>query len=99
MPGDERSAPATLLSPGAGAGLSARLRRPLRIAVCGIGQVAVSDVELTDGVRALVPRGRAGKATHVLGVRARRRGFPDFDFKRNLGELSLGAWKPAPRRA
>jgi hypothetical protein len=63
----------------------------LRIAVRGVGQVAISNVDLTNGVRHLRPRGWPRTTKRILGQPAPQRGFPHFDFDRNVGELSLAA--------
>jgi hypothetical protein len=58
----------------------------LRLAVRGIGQLALSAVELTDGVqlrRALGPRRR------ILGRPAPARGWPDLDLGKNRGAWEL----------
>ena len=56
----------------------------LRIAVRGVGQVAISHVTLTNGVetRAMRPPGRK----KILGRKAPSRGFPLFDLERNAAE-------------
>ena len=56
----------------------------LRIAVRGVGQVAISHVTLTNGVetRAMRPPGRK----KILGRKAPGRGFPLFDLERNAAE-------------
>jgi hypothetical protein len=47
---------------------------PLRVAVHGIGQVAVSHLALTDGVRRLAAAG--GRVKRILGKPAQQRGWP-----------------------
>ncbi|MGA3006596.1 MAG: family 20 glycosylhydrolase [Opitutaceae bacterium] len=59
----------------------------LRVAVRGVGQVAVSGFILTDGVTARYPV--LGKKRIVLGQPAPRRGFPSIDWERNAGEREL----------
>ncbi len=62
---------------------------PLRIATRCVGQVAISHIELTDGVSTRVhapPRTR-----HVLGEPAPKSGWPRVDWQRNTSELPL-AW-------
>jgi len=59
----------------------------LRIAVRGAGQVAVSDIVLTDGIAARRPAD--ARRRMVLGQPAPRRGFPALDWRRNCGELYL----------
>jgi hypothetical protein len=59
----------------------------LRIAVRGLGQVAVSGITLTDGVTA---RSRAGaRKKIVLGQPAPRSGFPSINWERNAGEVEM----------
>jgi hypothetical protein len=57
----------------------------LRIAVRGFGQVAVSNIRLTNGVTTHTTRRRKS----VLGQNAPRTGFPVFDFQANRGELPI----------
>jgi len=52
----------------------------LRLAVRGIGQVAISGAELTDGVRRLPARAPRHK---ILANPPRQRGWPDLDFAKN----------------
>jgi hypothetical protein len=59
----------------------------LRIAVRGLGQVAVSGITLTDGVSARRPAGSRKKI--VLGLPAPRRGFPSIDWEHNAGEVEM----------
>lgn len=66
----------------------------LRIAVRGVGRVAVSHIALTDGLTQLKPRGRLLRQRTVLGRPAARRGFPSLDWTRNTGVLHLEF--PAP---
>ncbi len=61
----------------------------LRIAVRGLGQVAIGQVDLTDGVTTLKPRGWASGTWRTLGERAPERGFPALDWSRNSGEAVL----------
>jgi hypothetical protein len=60
---------------------------PLRIATRCVGQVAVSHIELTNGVttRTHAPL----RAHHVLGEPAPSAGWPRVDWLRNTGELLL----------
>lgn len=58
---------------------------PLRLAVRGLGYVAISQVALTDGVRTFV----ALRAPVRIGTPAPRRGFPKLDWQTNSGELLL----------
>jgi hypothetical protein len=60
---------------------------PLRIATRCVGQVAVSHLELTDGVTTL--EHRPARTRHVLGKPAPTRGWPQVDWLRNTGELPL----------
>ncbi len=53
----------------------------LRIAVRGIGQVAISHVTLTDGVA--VRRSRVYRLPKILGRRAPAKGFPTLDWQAN----------------
>lgn len=63
--------------------------QPLRIAVRGLGKVAVSHVTLTDGVDVLRPRRRPLGRRTTLGRPAPRAGFPTLDWSRNEDELIL----------
>jgi hypothetical protein len=51
---------------------------PLRVAVRGLGQVALRDVFLTDGVTKLRLARRSPGAKKILGRAAPRHGFPDI---------------------
>jgi len=64
-------------------------RAALRIAVRGLGQVAIARVELSDGVTALAPRGWRASSRRTVGKPAPRRGFPDLDWARNAGAVEL----------
>ena len=59
----------------------------LRIAVRGVGQVAISHATLTDGVT--VRQTRDYRRKKILGRRASRGGFPAIDWLRNIRELIL----------
>jgi hypothetical protein len=59
----------------------------LRIAVRGLGQVAVSGITLTDGVTARSPAGSREKI--VLGLPAPRNGFPAINWGHNAGEVEM----------
>jgi len=61
----------------------------LRLAVRGLGQVAISHVELTDGVTTLRPIGWRLTQKKILGRPAPREGFPELDLQRNRGEVAL----------
>jgi len=58
----------------------------LRLAIRGIGQVAVGAIELTDGVHRLAAKGRRKK---ILGRPARTRGWPDLDLTKNRAVWNL----------
>ena len=55
----------------------------LRLAVRGIGQVAVSNIDLTDGIVILHPRGWPPRREKTLGRPAPRRGFPRIEETRS----------------
>jgi Glycosyl hydrolase family 20, catalytic domain len=59
----------------------------LRIAVRGLGQVAVNDIMLTNGGVARYPAGSRKKIT--LGQPAPRSGFPSINWEHNGGEVEL----------
>lgn len=67
----------------------------LRLAVRGIGQVRVGQVELTDGVTRLRPRHWPSAVRKLLGRPAPLRGFPELDLQVNQDELPL-AFPPPP---
>lgn len=69
----------------------------LRISVRGVGRVGLSNVVLTDGVRELEPRNQRPRHTTVIGKAAAASGFPDLDWSRNLGSLTLAPWKQKRR--
>jgi hypothetical protein len=60
---------------------------PLRLAVRGVGQVAISHVQLTDGVT--VRRAPGYRTRQTLGEPAPAAGFPAPDWNRNAGELAV----------
>jgi hypothetical protein len=62
---------------------------PLRLAVRGVGQVAISRVELTDGVIRQSARGWPPGRKRILGRPAPRRGFPAVDFEKNAGAVTV----------
>jgi len=62
---------------------------PLRIAVRGLGPVTIAGVELTDGVTRLAPAGWRAARRMVLGRPAPRSGFPDLDWGRDQGGVTL----------
>jgi hypothetical protein len=65
----------------------------LRVAVRGVGQVAISHVTLTDGVE--LRRTRDYSVRKILGRRAPARGLPEVDWGRNEAVMSL-AFREAP---
>jgi hypothetical protein len=62
---------------------------PLRIAVRGVGQVAVSHVELTNGVVRCPPTGWPPVQKKLLGRPAPLRGFPEVDWTKNQDSKRL----------
>jgi hypothetical protein len=60
---------------------------PLRVAVRGLGQVAVGNFTLTDGVE--VRRPKPGRRQIILGRRAPAQGWPEFSLEQNAGEHAL----------
>ena len=62
---------------------------PLRVAVRGIGRLAIANVELTDGVTSLRERGWNAARRVVLGARAPRTGLPSLDWERNRASVAL----------
>jgi hypothetical protein len=60
---------------------------PLRLATRCVGQVAVSHIELTDGVTTRTHR--PTRTRHVLGEPTPKQGWPAVDWLRNTGELAL----------
>ena len=62
---------------------------PLRVAVRGIGRLAIANVELTDGVTSLRARGWNAARRVVLGARAPRTGLPSLDWERNRASVAL----------
>ncbi len=63
--------------------------RPLRIALRGIGEVAVSNVVLTNGVIALHPTHWPARSRRPLGSPAPETGFPDLHLEQNRDEIAL----------
>jgi hypothetical protein len=59
----------------------------LRIAVRGVGQVAIGRITLTDGIVTRSPAGSRKKV--ILGQPAPRSGFPSIDWAKNCGEIEL----------
>jgi hypothetical protein len=67
---------------------------PLRIALRGVGEVAVSHVTLTDGVVALRPAGWPIRERRALGTPAPVAGFPDLHLGANRDAVDL-VWDAA----
>ncbi|MFA5264330.1 MAG: family 20 glycosylhydrolase [Opitutaceae bacterium] len=61
----------------------------VRIAVRGLGQVAISHVEASNGVRHLRSAGWHARDKRLLGEPAPKEGFPEIDMGRNRGEAPL----------
>ena len=61
----------------------------LRVAVRGIGRVAIASPELTDGVASLRPRGWNAARRATLGRPALPRGLPALDWGRNADAVDL----------
>jgi hypothetical protein len=59
----------------------------LRIAVRGLGQIAISEVTLTDGVSTRSPAGSLKKI--ILGLPAPHSGFPSINWEHNAGEVEM----------
>ncbi len=59
----------------------------LRLAVRGVGLVAISHVELTNGVKSL--RSGEFRRKNILGQPAPKQGFPAFDWQENQGTLPV----------
>ncbi|OAM87546.1 family 20 glycosylhydrolase [Termitidicoccus mucosus] len=64
-------------------------RLPLRIALRGLGQVAIGRPELTSGPAMLLPRGWPRRLRRRLGRPAPRAGFPKLDWTANNAIISL----------
>jgi hypothetical protein len=84
-----RSKPAPLQSCGTEVRTAPAQFPPLRLAVRGVGQVAVSHVELTNGVIRLHPSGWLPLRKKILGQPAPRRGFPVVDFEKNTRSATV----------
>jgi hypothetical protein len=67
--------------------------RPLRLSIRGLGEVAIRDVILTNGVTSLHPTAWPRTTKKILGRPAPKRGFPDIT--RTLAVLPL-RFTPAP---
>ena len=61
----------------------------LRLAVRGVGQVALSHVALTNGVTRLGPPGWPATVKRILGRPARQRGFPVVNFAQNTAAIEI----------
>ena len=61
----------------------------LRLAIRGLGQVAILKPVLTDGARAFIPSSWTKKNGRILGRPAPRHGFPDPSAGQNRAELTL----------
>jgi hypothetical protein len=84
-----RSKPAPLQSLATEARTAAGSFPLLRLAVRGVGQFAISRVELTDGVVRLRPAGWPSVQKKILGQPAPSRGFPRLDWTKNLSATVL----------
>jgi hypothetical protein len=62
---------------------------PLRIALRGVGEVAVSQVSLTNGVEIRVNQSWPRAQRHRLGLPAPEQGWPELDWTQNMAELDL----------
>jgi hypothetical protein len=62
---------------------------PLRLAVRGVGQVAISRVELTDGVTRFRQLSPSRATRQILGCAAPHRGFPAMDFEKNTSAIDI----------
>jgi hypothetical protein len=62
---------------------------PLRLAVRGVGQIAISHVELTNGVVRLASQGWPPARRRTIGQPAPRQGVPELDWTENQGEMVL----------
>jgi len=63
--------------------------RPLRIALRGVGEVAIGNVVLTDGITSLNPTHWPARERRPLGARAPQNGFPDLHLEQNRDEIAL----------
>ncbi len=63
--------------------------RPLRIALRGVGEVAISQLTLTDGVIKLRPANWPVSERRPLGLPAPAGGFPDLQLTRNRDAIDL----------
>lgn len=69
-----------------------------RIAVRGLGQVAISSVELTNGVVTLTPAKEARSTKKILGQPAPQQGLPEIDWSTNADEWVIQFHAEARRR-
>ena len=75
---------------------------PLRIAVRGLGQVGIAQVELTDGFRVRLSRGWKARRPRFIGRRAPKAAFPRPNWERNTAPSaspSPSRRQPEPNRA
>ena len=70
---------------------------PLRIALRGVGQIAVSRLVLTDGIVTRVALDRPADRRRLLGRPAPKRGLPPVDFGRNTDAFTA-RFRPPGRR-
>ncbi len=63
--------------------------RPLRIALRGVGEIAVSNVVITDGLTASHPSHWPARSRRPLGSTAPQSGFPDLRLDQNREEVLL----------
>jgi hypothetical protein len=66
----------------------------LRVCVRGIGRVGIANVELTDGLSHLRPRGWPSGRRRVIGLAAPKVGFPALDWQRNCASCELAFPRP-----
>jgi hypothetical protein len=57
--------------------------------VRGVGQIAISHVELTNGVVRLASQGWPPARRRTIGQPAPRQGVPELDWTENQGEMVL----------
>jgi hypothetical protein len=69
----------------------------LRIAVRGLGQVGIANVDLTDGVAVLRPARWTAATRRIIGRPAPRQGFPVLDWETNRGAVLLDFCKEKRR--
>lgn len=61
----------------------------LRIAVRGLGRIAISHCQLVNGVQTLLPHQRPLNRRTSIGGPAPHHGFPEIDWAKNRGEILL----------